>query len=205
MFRAGFDPTTDPSTEECWDRAADGGEVRAEVEAAEWLEVERYELHAPGVYGCSPDRRLFVQAVGSGIVLSAVLAGARPATGQAGRSARRDEQLGERFHVGMDGLITVRTSKVEVGQGARTQLAQAVAEELFLPLERIRVEMADTAHSPDDGGTAGSRTTPATVPRVRQAAAVLRQLLVRLAAEKFAVDPEQLTLDDGVLMPAGKG
>ena len=55
-----------------------------------------------------------------------------------------------------DGVVTVLTSKVEVGQGARTQITQAAAEEFRLPVDRIRLIMADTQQCPDDGGTAGS-------------------------------------------------
>jgi isoquinoline 1-oxidoreductase len=63
------------------------------------------------------------------------------------------------------------TGKIEMGQGARTLLAQAAAEELGLPVSAIRVVMGDTARTPDDGGTWASLTTPETVPAVRQAAA----------------------------------
>ena len=60
--------------------------------------------------------------------------------------------------------------KVEEGQGARTEIAMAAAEELRLPLDRIRVVLGDTDIVPDDGVTAGSRTTPGTIPPVRKAA-----------------------------------
>ena len=70
-------------------------------------------------------------------------------------------------------MVTVVTTKVEVGQGSRTEITQAAAEELGLPLERIRVIMGDTA-GPDDGGTAGSRTTPAAIPAIQRAAAAAR-------------------------------
>ncbi len=115
-----------------------------------------------------------------------------------GRGPRREERLTERFHLGVDGVITVLTSKVEVGQGSRTQITQAAAEELVMPVDRIRLIMADTAQCPDDGGTAGSRTTPSTVPRVRAAAAALRQLLKEHTAEHFGVAAEQVEIADGV-------
>jgi CO/xanthine dehydrogenase Mo-binding subunit len=95
-------------------------------------------------------------------------------------------------------VITVFTSKVEVGQGSRTQITQAAAEEFRLPVERIRLVMADTARCPDDGGTAGSRTTPSTVPRVRQAAAAARELLSAHVAATLDVPPSQLEFRDGV-------
>ncbi len=98
----------------------------------------------------------------------------------------------------LDGFVTVLTSKVEVGQGSRTQITQAAAEELRLPVDRIRLIMADSAQCPDDGGTAGSRTTPSTVPRVRAAAAALRALLTKYSAERLGVAVEQVRLVGGV-------
>ncbi len=164
-------------------------------------EFERYELRAAPPYTFEADRREFVQILGAGLMILAV---ADPAQAQRrrGPGARRDEPLSERFHVGQDGVVTVLTSKVEVGQGARTQITQAAAEELRLPMEKIQVVMADTARCPDDGGTAGSRTTPSTVPRVRAAAAAAREMLLGLAADRLEVARSQLTFADGVFRTA---
>lgn len=62
----------------------------------------------------------------------------------------------------------LRTGKIDMGQGARTLLAQAAAEELGVPVSAIHVIMGDTALVPDDGGTWASLTTPQTVPAVRE-------------------------------------
>lgn len=79
-----------------------------------------------------------------------------------------------RFRAESDAGYTLFTGKVELGQGARTLLSQAAAEELRLPLEKIRIVMADTEVVPDDGGTWASLTTPTTVPAIRQAGAEVR-------------------------------
>ena len=160
------------------------------------LEVERYELREPQAYHFAANRREFAQTLGAGLLIAVAAREAR-AQGR-GRGPRREERLTERFHLGVDGVITVLTSKVEVGQGSRTQITQAAAEELVMPVDRIRLIMADTAQCPDDGGTAGSRTTPSTVPRVRAAAAALRQLLKEHTAEHFGVAAEQVEIADGV-------
>ena len=146
-------------------------------------EVERYELREPKPYSFRSNRREFVHTLGTGLVVSVAVS--RAEAQRRGRSARRDELLSERFHIGTDGHITVLTSKVEVGQGSRTQISQAAAEEFRVSVDRIRLIMADTANCPDDGGTAGSRTTPSTVPRVRNAAAAARDVLIRLAAKQI--------------------
>lgn len=159
------------------------------------VEFERYELREPPRYVFAVDRREFVGALGAGLVVVAW-----PADGQAqrgGRQARRDERLADRLHIGADGVVTVLTSKVEVGQGSRTQLTQAAAEELQLPMDRVRLIMADTAACPDDGGTAGSRTTPSTVPRVRSACAAARAKLVELAAAKLGAPASDVRYEAG--------
>jgi len=86
---------------------------------------------------------------------------------------------------------------VEAGQGARAEISQAAAEELRVPLARIQAIMADTSTVPDDGITAGSGTTPRTLPAVRQAAAAARNALIEYAAQKWSVDPKEITIQDG--------
>ena len=88
-----------------------------------------------------------------------------------------------RIHPAEDGTFTVFTGKVEIGQGARTELTQAVAEELRVAIDHIRLVMGDTALCPDDGGTFASLTTPVTVPAMRQAAAEHHGQSVTPAAE----------------------
>ncbi len=93
--------------------------------------------------------------------------------------------------VGVDGLLTlmpdgsceVLTSKTEFGQGINVALSQIVAEELDLPLARVRMPHADTARSPDHGLTGGSLTLQIVGPRMRQAAATARLVIARLGAE----------------------
>ena len=159
-------------------------------------EVERYELRESPRYRFFATRRQFAQTLGAGLL---ILVSESDARGQRrGRRARREEPLSQRFHLGVEGSLTVLTSKVEVGQGSRTQITQAAAEELRVPVERIDVIMADMDQCPDDGGTAGSRTTPSTVPRVRAAAAALRELLKRHVAKQFAVRSDEVEVEGGV-------
>ena len=67
-------------------------------------------------------------------------------------------QLDDWIAIEPEGTIVARSGKVELGTGVRTALAQIVAEELDTPLERIRMEMGDTARTPNEGYTAGSKT-----------------------------------------------
>jgi isoquinoline 1-oxidoreductase len=167
----------------------------------EFAEVERYELREAPYYRFDANRREFVQIVGSGLIIavSATRAAAQR-RGRGGRESRRAETLAQRFQFSPDGTVTVFTSKVEVGQGSRTQIAQAAAEELQLPIQQLRVVMADTELCPDDGGTAGSRTTPSTVPRVRSAAAAARNVLLNLAAAQLHTDRGAVQFDKGTFV-----
>ena len=94
----------------------------------------------------------------------------------AGGEDLRPIALNARLHIGKDGTITVLSGKVEGGQGARTEIAQAAAEELGVPLDQVQVILADTDITPDDGGTFGSQTTPRTIPAIREACAAARKL-----------------------------
>lgn len=133
-------------------------------------EVERYELNEGPAYTFSVTRREVLGVTGAGILL--VLSLPADAQGQPARESR--------IHVGDDGVYTIFTGKIEEGQGARTEIAMAAAEELRVPLSKVRVVTADTDLTPNDGTTAGSRTTPSTMPAVRKAAAAAREAMARL-------------------------
>jgi CO/xanthine dehydrogenase Mo-binding subunit len=168
----------------------------------EFTEPERYELREGPFYHFEVSRREFVHVLGAGILISVAV----PAIfAQRGGRGANVTSLAQRLHIGADGLITVLTSKVEVGQGSRTQLTQAAAEELRVPVDRIRLIMADSAAVPDDGGTSGSQTTPSTVPAIRRACAAARQLLLDTAATRFNVDAKSLSVRDGKIEGLGAG
>jgi isoquinoline 1-oxidoreductase len=165
-------------------------------------EIDYDELLEPIRFHFSLDRRSFVQVLGSGVLITAIGAPAlaqRRGRGRGGGGFRGGPPapLSARFHFADDGTITVLSGKVDAGQGARCELAQAAAEELRVPAEKIRMVLGDTATCPNDGTTAGSGTTPRTVPAVRQAAAAVRQLLVDRAAEQWHVEPSTVDARDG--------
>ncbi|MDQ3856073.1 MAG: molybdopterin-dependent oxidoreductase [Chloroflexota bacterium] len=115
-------------------------------------------------------------------------------------------ELGDWLNVEPDGSITVFVGKAEVGQNIRTSLAQVVAEELRVPLEAVRLVMADTDLTPFDLGTFGSRTTPTLVPRLRDAAAEVRELLLDMAAARLEVARQDLHTSGGAVVhgPSGR-
>jgi CO/xanthine dehydrogenase Mo-binding subunit len=151
----------------------------------------------PVGYDFGLKRRAFVQLLGAGLLVavSAAPALAQRRGGHGGGGGARS--IAARVHLGKDGAITVMTGKVEGGQGARAELSEAAAEELRVPVSRIQLVMADTSLVPDDGITAGSGSTPRTVPAVRQGAAAAREVLVEFAAKRWGVDRGTVQVQDG--------
>ena len=74
-----------------------------------------------------------------------------------------------------DGTVTLFTSKVDLGTGIDTALAQIAAEELDISWKRIKVVSGDTALTVDQSATGGSRTVERAGPQIRQAAAAARK------------------------------
>lgn len=102
-----------------------------------------------------------------------------------------------------DGWVTFYTSKVEIGTGTITALAQIVAEELDVPVERIKMDSGDTSRTIEQGSTVASRSIERAGPQVRQAAAAARQELLKLAAARLGVPIERLTVQNGVVTIVG--
>jgi CO/xanthine dehydrogenase Mo-binding subunit len=96
-----------------------------------------------------------------------------------------------------DGSVTLLAGTVEVGQGARTGLAQITAETLGVPLEAVVVGAPDTGRTPFDHGTSASRSTTVMGLAVQAAAADARAQLLVLAGGLLGADPATLTLRDG--------
>ncbi|MGA8865992.1 MAG: molybdopterin cofactor-binding domain-containing protein [Candidatus Sulfotelmatobacter sp.] len=145
-------------------------------------------------------RREFFKLLGGGLLVGmTVSALAQESGGGARRESEEDlpNALSAWLHIAEDGKVTVYTGKVEIGQNIRTSLSQQVAEELRAPMESIHLVMADTALTPFDMGTFGSRTTPNMGPRLRTVAATAREALVALAADRWHVSRDVLVAAEG--------
>ena len=121
--------------------------------------------------------------------------------GSGGRETKRGEVsnwLDDWLAIGADGTITAVSGKVELGTGVRTALAQIVAEELDVPLERVHMVMGDTARTPDEGYTAGSMTISSSGTALRQAAAEARRAMLEMASEQLDANLDELSIQDGV-------
>ena len=107
-----------------------------------------------------------------------------------------------------DGTATVMVNDAELGQGITTTFAMLVAEELDLPLDRMRFELASAEpryYDPNQHGmaTGGSRSTKSMGPFMRQAGATARAMLVAAAAQTWNVDAQSCTTAYGVVHGPG--
>jgi 4-hydroxybenzoyl-CoA reductase subunit alpha len=91
-----------------------------------------------------------------------------------------------------DGGITLLTGASDIGQGSTTLLTQVVAEVLLLPMARIRVISADSALTPKDNGSYSSRVSFMVGNAALRAAEALKRALVKAAAKKLEVTPEEV-------------
>ena len=103
---------------------------------------------------CNRDRRAFLKvAAGCGVFILLPVEGlASPDAAQAGQRAYPDD-LNAYLKIGEDGRVTCFSGKIEMGQANTIALAQMVAEELEVPVERVDMVMGDTRLCPWDGGT----------------------------------------------------
>jgi isoquinoline 1-oxidoreductase len=172
-------------------------------------EPERYEFSAGPMHHFELARRDFFKFLGAGIAVFAVAKNSLANQETAPTHGFHQEELPEAItawlHIGEDGTVTAFTGKVEIGQNIRTSLAQTVADELRVPFDTVRMVTADTALTPFDFGTVGSRSMPTMSPQLRRAAAAARDLLVGAAAKEWNVIAEGLTAADGKVTEPATG
>jgi len=95
-----------------------------------------------------------------------------------------------------DGKLTVQVGAVDIS-GTSTTLAMIAAETFGLPLEDVKMVHADSDTAPNSGMAGGSKITYTVGEAVRRAAEEARLQLLRIAADKLEVSPDDLVLADG--------
>jgi CO/xanthine dehydrogenase Mo-binding subunit len=151
-------------------------------------------------------RRRFLKGGGALVVgFSAVDLASRlglaPGAALAQASRATDAQLDSWLAIAADGSVTAYTGKCELGQGMHTAQIQVIAEELGVPVARIRLVQCDTAVTPDQGTTSGSQSHPTNFNErnLAQAGATAREALLQLATAHLGVPADQLTSADGFI------
>jgi CO/xanthine dehydrogenase Mo-binding subunit len=118
-------------------------------------------------------------------------------------SLRNNPRLAQWLRFRNDGIVEVRSGKVEIGQGILTALAQIVAEELGVSIGRVRMVPASTAASPDEAVTSGSLSVQDSGTALRHACAEARAIYLDAAAAHLDMPPESLAVEDGNIAAPG--
>jgi aerobic carbon-monoxide dehydrogenase large subunit len=110
---------------------------------------------------------------------------------------------GAAVNVLVDGTVTVATGLATSGQGHETIFAQIVADQLGVPIERVRVKTGDTRRLGWGVGTFASRTAVVSGNAVQKAAAEVRRQAAELAGRLLEADPGDLEFADGAVRVVG--
>ena len=106
------------------------------------------------------------------------------------------------LNIGVDGTVNLTVGTVDVG-GSRASLSLIAAEELGIPYERIKCNVADTASLGHNDTTEGSRGTfssgMATIFAARDAVEVLRDR----AAQTWEIDVKDVAWEGGQAIAKG--
>jgi CO/xanthine dehydrogenase Mo-binding subunit len=103
--------------------------------------------------------------------------------------------------IAADGTVTAFTGKCEMGQGLYTAQTQLVAEELSVPITRVKLIQCQTGTTPDQGVTSGAQSHPQNFnhSNLALAGATAREALLQMASKHLGLPVDQLTVRDGVV------
>src|ERR1700730_4693533 len=139
-----------------------------------------------------------VVSVGAGVTLETVLSIGQ-AYAQGAKPPLTPDQLSSYIAVNADGRVAAYFGKMDMGHGLHVAIGQIVAEELDVPFGSVRVFMADTATSVNQGGASGSTGIQLGGKQMRMPAAEPRRVLVEMAAASLSTSADRLTVNDGVV------
>jgi len=114
-----------------------------------------------------------------------------------------NRRLGQWLRFLPEGLVEVRSGKVELGQGIATALAQIVADELDIASARVRMIPASTVSSPDEAVTSGSLSVQESGTALRYACAEARAIYLEVAAARLGKPADRLQVIDGEIVAVG--
>jgi CO/xanthine dehydrogenase Mo-binding subunit len=96
-----------------------------------------------------------------------------------------------------DGIVEVYSGGVDVGQGLINMVAQIAAEEIGVPLEKVRPILADTHLTPEAGSSSATRQTYFTGSAVQIAASELKKQLQDIAAAHLEELVYEIRIENG--------
>jgi 4-hydroxybenzoyl-CoA reductase alpha subunit len=98
-----------------------------------------------------------------------------------------------------DGTVNLLTGATDCGQGSDTVLCAIVAEELGLPLDSVEIQRVDSAYTPVDAGSYGSRVTLLAGQATQIAARDVKNQLLAFAARTWKVNPVDIEMKKGMV------
>src|SRR4029079_12278156 len=101
-------------------------------------------------------------------------------------------QAGALVHVYQDGSIHLNHGGTEMGQGLYIKVAEVVAEECGIGLDRVRITATNTAKVPNTSPTAASSGSDLNGMAARIAAGAIKRRMIAHAAEAFGVAEDQI-------------
>jgi xanthine dehydrogenase large subunit len=105
-------------------------------------------------------------------------------------------QAGALVHVYQDGSVHLNHGGTEMGQGLYIKVAQVVAEEFGISMERVRITATTTAKVPNTSPTAASSGSDLNGMAARIAAGAIKRRMIAYASEAYGVPEEQIAFRD---------
>ncbi len=102
-----------------------------------------------------------------------------------------------------DGDVTVISGVMDNGQGNDSMISQIAAEELGIPLDRVKVITGDTSVTPSDQGAYSQASTLISGGAVKAAAADAKEQLFEVAAQMLEANKADLVGRDGRIFVRG--
>jgi xanthine dehydrogenase large subunit len=106
-------------------------------------------------------------------------------------------QAGALVHVYRDGTVHLNHGGTEMGQGLYIKVAQVVADELGIDIDRVRTNAADTSRVPNASATAASSGSDMNGKAAQQAARKIRARMTEFAALHFNIAESKIDFADG--------
>jgi xanthine dehydrogenase large subunit len=113
-------------------------------------------------------------------------------------------QAGCLLHVYTDGTLMLNHGGTEMGQGLFIKVAQVVAEELAIDIDRIRITASDTSKVPNASPTAASSGSDINGKAAQAAARKIKRRLTDFAAQHFGVAPDTIAFRANAVHAGGK-
>ncbi|HEU5391543.1 MAG TPA: molybdopterin cofactor-binding domain-containing protein, partial [Streptosporangiaceae bacterium] len=163
------------------------GDVEKAAAAIGWPTLSTPTDHTKNEAPTHPTKRR-----GRGVSVGLLAAGAHPVSMATVR-------------MGPDGSVTVLGGTTEMGQGARTVMAQIAAGVLRAPVGKVVMRGTDTRYTPYDRSTGASRSTTVAGLAVQLAAQDVLDSLLETAAAKLETPPQLLEpVEGGIKDPGGR-